>query len=73
MFDFCHVGLSACLPAPLLQEYVSLAHSCMQTDPAARPTFTEVVESLLVLLKQSQQLQEQVNDACEKVSGDLTH
>jgi hypothetical protein len=45
----------------------------MQTDPAARPTFTEVVESLLVLLKQSQQLQEQVNYACEKVSGDLTH
>eukprot|EP00775_Hariotina_reticulata_P012563 gene12563-12695_t len=65
MVEEGHLAFGQCIP----KEYVSLAQSCMQKDPCARPTLAEVVGSLSKLLEQSQLLQQQVDAAWGSVSG----
>jgi hypothetical protein len=51
----------------VLQAYVSIAEQCWLEDPAARPTFSQLVLQLQQLLQQEDALQDEV----EAVYGDV--
>lgn len=64
-----------CLPPVLLlllllQAYAALAERCWTEDPAARPTFAQIIMQLQVLLDREDQLQDEVETVYKNVVED---
>jgi hypothetical protein len=52
-----------------VQAYAQLAQACWLEDPAARPTFTKIVQELEQMLAQSAALQREADLAWTDISG----